>query len=67
MPKNNPLRVEVFPDTHGKYRFRFRSRNGEIVAQSEGYVHKGNATRAAQRLCELICGPGWIITYPKRR
>lgn len=35
----NP-RFEVFRDKRGRYRFRLRSRNGEIVAQSEPYTTK---------------------------
>lgn len=33
----NP-RFEIFPDRRGQYRFRLRSRNGEIIAGSEPYT-----------------------------
>lgn len=34
------IRWEIFKDSQQQFRFRFRAGNGEIVAQSEGYVDK---------------------------
>lgn len=34
------IRWEIFKDSQGQFRFRFRAGNGEIVCQSEGYVDK---------------------------
>jgi len=31
---------EIYPDTQGKWRWRFRADNNEIVAQSEAYNSK---------------------------
>jgi uncharacterized protein YegP (UPF0339 family) len=46
---------EVFQSARGKqpWRWRLRGANGEIVCQSEGYVSRYNARRAARRLVEI--------------
>ena len=36
---------ELFEDKKGKWRFRLKSANGEIVAQSEAYDSRKNAKR----------------------
>lgn len=36
-------KFEIFKDTGGYYRFRFRASNGEIVAQSEAYTTDASA------------------------
>lgn len=36
---SNP-RIEIYRDKSGQYRFRLRSRNGQIIAASEGYTTK---------------------------
>ena len=33
-------RFEIFKDTVGKFRFRLRAQNGEIIAESEAYDSK---------------------------
>jgi uncharacterized protein len=38
MPK-----FEIFKGTNGKYYFRLKASNGEIIAQSEGYSSKQGA------------------------
>ena len=40
-PATNP-RFEMFQDKAGQYRFRLRSRNGQIIAASEGYTTKAS-------------------------
>ncbi|GGK64271.1 YegP family protein [Nocardia camponoti] len=30
-------KFEIFTDTQGKYRFRLKAANGEIIAQSQAY------------------------------
>lgn len=42
--------VELFQDRAGKWRYRVKARNGEIVAASEGYTRKASAKRAAKKL-----------------
>lgn len=38
-----PGKFEIFKDKAGEFRFRLRSRNGEIVLASEGYKSKSSA------------------------
>jgi uncharacterized protein YegP (UPF0339 family) len=33
-------RFEIFKDVVGKFRFRLRAQNGEIIAESQGYESK---------------------------
>jgi uncharacterized protein len=44
--------LEVYKDKKGLYRFKLISRNGESVAQSEGYEKKAGALNAAKKLAE---------------
>lgn len=54
--KRQPLVAEVFREaetTHGKavlFRFRIKSRNGEIVLTSEAYTRKLSAIKTLQML-----------------
>jgi len=43
-------KFEIFKDTASQYRWRFKAGNGEIVAQSEGYVSKSGAENGARLL-----------------
>jgi uncharacterized protein YegP (UPF0339 family) len=36
-------KFEIYKDTSGKYRFRLKASNGEIIAQSEAYGTKQGA------------------------
>jgi uncharacterized protein YegP (UPF0339 family) len=45
------MKVHVYEDEAGEFRWKLRSENGEIVADSaEGYRHKGYAITMAQKL-----------------
>lgn len=47
LPKNP--RYETYKDSAGEFRWRFRAKNGLIMADSsEGCAKKGNAIRAAE-------------------
>ena len=39
---------EIYKDVGGQYRFRLKSRNGEIVATGESYPTKAAARKGAQ-------------------
>ena len=39
---------EIFKDNKGEYRFRLKSRNGEIVASGESYPTKAGVRRGIQ-------------------
>jgi uncharacterized protein YegP (UPF0339 family) len=43
-------KFEVYEDKSGKYRFRLKAGNGEIVASGEAYESKS----AAQKGCESV-------------
>ena len=52
------LVAEVFcirrPKKAAEYRFRVKARNGEIVAQSEGYKEKRDAIDTARLLAPFV-------------
>lgn len=39
---------EIYKDSRGEYRFRLKSRNGEIVATGESYPTNAGAKRGIQ-------------------
>ena len=45
---------ELFKDKKKKWRFRFKSTNGKINLQSEGYESKRNALKTINSLIENI-------------
>lgn len=46
-PETNP-KFELFQDKAGAYRFRLRSRNGQIIAASDGYSTKAACQRGIE-------------------
>lgn len=49
MPKVSSTVVEVYKARNGKYRWRARARNGEVIGQGQGYTRRSDAKRGAQR------------------
>ena len=49
-------RFEIYQDRQGKYRFRLKAGNGEIVSVSEAYVSKFNARRGAEAVQRAAAG-----------
>lgn len=46
-------KFEIYEDAAGKYRWRLKAGNGEIVASSgEAFASKANAERAAQNVSD---------------
>lgn len=45
-------KIEIFKGKDGNYYWRVVAPNGEITQQSEGYVSKSNARRAARLLAD---------------
>jgi uncharacterized protein YegP (UPF0339 family) len=41
-------KFEVYPDRGGKFRFRLKAGNGEVVATSEAYNSKDSAKKGAE-------------------
>lgn len=47
-----PGKFEIYADNGGKFRFRLKSSNGQIVLSSQGYTTKAAATRGAESVKE---------------
>jgi len=45
-----PLRVRIFSDAAGEFRFSALAANGEVVASSEGYARHVDAVEQARKL-----------------
>ncbi len=43
-------KFEVFTDTAGKYRFRLKAGNGEIIATGQGYASRANAVAGIESI-----------------
>lgn len=55
MAKPKKIRVELYADMQGKWRTRFRARNGRIVFDSgQGYYHKADAIERVYELAESL-------------
>lgn len=47
--------VDVYRDRRGKYRWRFRAPNGNVMADSgQGYARRSQARAAFRRMRELL-------------
>lgn len=44
----NMSKFEVFSDKSGKYRFRLKANNGEIIAASQGYTTKDGCMKGIE-------------------
>ncbi len=47
---------EVFETSGGSHSIRLVAKNGEVIARGENYASKSNATRAVNRLAEILDG-----------
>ena len=58
-------RFEVYRDRRGEWRWRLRSRNGLIIADSaEGYASRRNARRAVATVVDTITDPWRLVEMP---
>jgi uncharacterized protein YegP (UPF0339 family) len=48
------MKIVLFKDVRGQWRFRVVARNHKIIAQSEGYTRKAGALKAV-RLVRQFC------------
>lgn len=66
MAKGKKVRLVIYRDTAGKWRWRLQAKNGRIIADgAEGYSKAGNVERAAIRFLELAAGvKEWEIVLP---
>lgn len=58
--KRGPV-FEVLLNARGRWYWREKARNGEIVSVSEEYSTKYAAKRAARRKAESTPGSSWIV------
>ena len=49
-------KFEVYEDRAGKYRFRLKARNGEVVAQGEAYESKESAKAGCEAVQRAATG-----------
>lgn len=47
-------KYEIYKDKSGLWRWRIKARNGRIIAQGEGYLHKGNAFRGLKCVLDTV-------------
>ncbi|MFI9361874.1 YegP family protein [Kitasatospora sp. NPDC053057] len=55
---------EVYQDAGGKYRFRLKAVNGEIVATGQGYASKDAAHKGVEAVRRAADGAA-VIDVPK--
>ncbi len=46
----NKARTEIYEARGGEWRWRYRAKNGKIVASGEGYVSRSSVKRGVRRL-----------------
>lgn len=49
-------KFEIYPDNAGQYRFRLKSRNGEIVASGESYTTRADAKKGVEAVQRAAAG-----------
>lgn len=54
MSKTKMPIIEIFPDVDEKFRFRIKSRNGEVIAQSEIYTTKAKCKQGIKSLNDAM-------------
>lgn len=47
--------ITIYPDAKGEWRWNLKHGNGKVIADSgEGYVTKGGAEKAVDRVCKAL-------------
>jgi uncharacterized protein YegP (UPF0339 family) len=54
MSKPKMPTIEIFKDDRGEFRFRIKARNGEIVAQSQGYIKRESCIKGINALADAM-------------
>lgn len=54
MSKPKMPSIEIFRDDAGNFRFRVKARNGEIIAQSEGYFKREGCINGVNALTDAM-------------
>lgn len=55
-------KFEIYEDGSGKFRFRLKSGNGEIVATGQGYTTKAGAVKGTQAVQKAADGAAVVDT-----
>lgn len=55
-------KFEVYPDASGKYRFRLKASNGEIVASGQAYSTKAAAKKGCESVQNAATGASIVDT-----
>lgn len=55
------MKITVFQGRDGQWYWNLKARNGQVMAQSEGYTVKGNADRAATRMNKLLGSAAQVV------
>ena len=48
------MKIRVFQGNDGQWYWSLKARNGQVMAQSEGYTRRQGAMRAAERLQSML-------------
>ncbi len=56
-------KFEVYEDRGGKFRFRLKAGNGEVVAQGEAYEAKASAHKGCEAVQRAAAGAGKFEVY----
>jgi len=48
------MKIRVYQDKVGDWRYTLIAKNGEKIAASEGYTEKSNALRAARKFARMF-------------
>lgn len=59
------MKVEVYPDAAGEWRFRIKARNGEILASSEGYKNRADCLGTVHSLQQQLRAAEVVIRGAK--
>jgi uncharacterized protein YegP (UPF0339 family) len=59
--------IEVYVGADGKFRFRVKASNGEIIASGEGYNSKAACMDGIEALKKIICGKPSIKDLTKEK
>lgn len=49
-------KFEVYEDSAGKFRFRLKASNGEVVASGQGYASKASAKKGCESVLKAAEG-----------
>ena len=52
--KGGIMKIRVYQDKVGDWRYTLIAKNGEKIAASEGYTEKSNALRAAPKISKIF-------------